>query len=93
MNRCNQPGCNLAGDSIGRCGNAGGPLPCGQSVPVKPSTDVLVHCAPCDKTWAISIPGSVLKRGASMPKCCGSTDRCRAVIVPQEKAKPKVANA
>jgi hypothetical protein len=86
MKRCSQPGCHLAGDDIGTCGNAGGPIPCGVPVDVKPAADVVLHCKPCGKTWAVNVPGSLMKRGQSLPRCAGSTDRCRAVIVPQEKA-------
>lgn len=89
MKRCPQPGCNLAGDSLGNCGNRGGPMPCPRPVEVKRATDVVIHCEPCAKTWGLSVTDQILKRGQSLPRCVGGTDRCRAVVVPQEKAAAK----
>lgn len=87
MQRCPQPGCNLAGPDIGNCGNAGSSMPCPKPVEVQKATDVVISCKPCGKTWAVSVPGTVMKRGQSLPRCCGSTDRCKAVVVPQGDTK------
>jgi hypothetical protein len=86
MLKCTQPGCGRAGDDIGDCGS-GGVIPCPTPVEVDPARDIVISCKACKMTRVVSIPDQLLKRGSSTPTCLGSTDRCRAVVVPQAKAK------
>lgn len=73
------PSCVRAGPDVGTCGSH---LMCpGTNVPVDPATDIVLHCAPCDKTRVVSVIDMVRGRKVALELQCPRGDDCKCRVV------------
>jgi len=85
MEKCNRPGCLLAGSSFGDCGSI---KPCPRPKEVDPDKDVVLSCQTCNKVWAVPADSIVQGRIGGKLRSCPATT-CDAVVIPAQPKAPK----